>query len=342
MRNTFLQLLTKFSLSILIISLGFTLVKATNDQAIVATINGESISYSQIRENDALEIFKARESLYELEYAGLKSILIPKLIKLDPRSSNLTENQFISQFVVTPPNITEQDVDRFIQERRIPQEKINQNLKQQAQRFLAQQVVTQQLDQWFNEQIIKHKIKINLIKPTEPRFNVNIANSAYRGNPSAPVTIVEFSDFECPFCARAGSTLKELEKIYGNKIKLVYKHYPLSSIHPGAQKAGEASECALAQGNSYFWQLHDKMFDNFRNLSIGRIKDFAKDVGLNTTDFNQCLNEGRMEQKVLADFNEGTQLGVSSTPAFFINGRFVKGALPLNDFKKIIDEELSQ
>jgi len=159
-----------------------------------------------------------------------------------------------------------------------------------------------------------------------------------RGNFDASITLVEFSDFECPFCGRHFPTLNKILSDYQGKVRLVYKHFPLG-FHPNAQKAAEASECAWEQGK--FWEYHDKVFENQASgLSLEKFKQWAKELGLNTKKFNDCLDSGKYAQKVQADYQEGLQKGVNGTPATFVNGQLVSGALPYESFKKIIDSLL--
>jgi len=159
-----------------------------------------------------------------------------------------------------------------------------------------------------------------------------------RGNINATVTLVEFSDFECPFCERIYPTMNQILKDYKDKVRLVYKHFPLG-FHPNAQKAAEASECASDQGK--FWEYHDKIFENQPSgLSLEKFKQWAKDLGLNSGKFNDCLDSGKYAQKIQTDFQEGSQKGVNGTPATFINGQLVSGALPYDSFKQIIDNLL--
>ncbi len=150
------------------------------------------------------------------------------------------------------------------------------------------------------------------------------ANRNWKGGANAKVTIVEFSDFQCPFCARAQGFLDSLGGQYGNRLKFVYRHFPLSSIHPDAQKAAEASECAAEQGR--FWQMHDVIFENQNALSVPDLKEYAKDVGMDTAKFNSCLDSGRTAGVVAFDQKDGEKLGVQGTPYFFINGQMVVGA----------------
>lgn len=160
-----------------------------------------------------------------------------------------------------------------------------------------------------------------------------------RGNKNAKVKLVEYSDFQCPFCERAYPTLQQVLKDYGDKVSLEYRHYPLS-FHPFAQKAAEASECAAEQGK--FWEFHDKNFENQTSLSFEALKQWAKDLGLNTKKFNNCLDTDKYAQKVADQTKEGGAKGVNGTPTTFINGQPVVGAQPYEAFKQAIDAELAK
>jgi len=163
-----------------------------------------------------------------------------------------------------------------------------------------------------------------------------------KGSADAPVTIIEYSDFQCPFCARFWSqTLPQLQEEYidTGKVKLIYKDFPLS-FHENAQKAAEAGECADDQG--MFWEYHDMIYENQNALSVSNLKSYAKDLGLDTSEFNDCLDSEKYEDEVKEDFKEGQAAGVSGTPAFFINGKSLVGAQPFSEFKKVIDAELAK
>jgi len=162
------------------------------------------------------------------------------------------------------------------------------------------------------------------------------------GDAKAPVTIIEFSDFQCPFCGKFfKDTLPQLrnEYIKTGRVKLVYRDYPLD-FHPYAQKAAEAADCADEQGK--FWQMHDKLFDNQDAITASELKKYAADLGLDTAKFNNCLDTSKYEQEVKKDLADGNTIGVSGTPAFFINGISVSGAQPYSVFKQIIDGELAK
>lgn len=170
------------------------------------------------------------------------------------------------------------------------------------------------------------------------KVNVSISpDDPIRGNPAAKVTIVEFSDFQCPFCGRVEPTLKQIFETYKDNVKLIYKNYPLPA-HQYAQDAAEAALCVKEQGK--FWEYHDKLFENQGKLTVSDLKKYAQDLGLKQDQFNSCLDSKKYQSQVDSDFKAGQAAGVSGTPAFFINGQLVAGAQPFENFKAVIDQEL--
>lgn len=155
-----------------------------------------------------------------------------------------------------------------------------------------------------------------------------------RGDVNAPITIVEFSDFQCPFCSRFHQTMAEVMANNDN-VRWVYKHFPLDSIHPLARKAAEASECAGDQGK--FWEYADELFNRQTQISTSLFSSLASDLGLNTGDFDSCLDSGKYADKVEADYQAGLAAGVRGTPGNFINGQALAGAVPYSQIQGIID-----
>jgi len=164
------------------------------------------------------------------------------------------------------------------------------------------------------------------------------ASGPARGPENAPVTIIEFADFQCPFCARLVATLDQVINKYGPKVRLVFRQYPLP-MHSNAAKAAEASLCAWEQGK--FWEMHDAMFENQGELSVENLKAKAAVLGLNTESFNHNLDTGKYTTYVQGDLQAGQNAGVVGTPALFINGRFVNGAVPFGEITQIVDDELA-
>jgi protein-disulfide isomerase len=180
--------------------------------------------------------------------------------------------------------------------------------------------------------------------PTEP-VDIKVGNAPVKGDKNAPVTIIEYSDFECPFCGRFHqTTLPQLitDYIDKGKVQFAYKHFPLS-FHKNSKNASLAAECAKEQGgDKVFYKYHDILYTNQTSLTVENLKKWAADMGLDTTKFNSCLDTQKYAKQVDADFNEGQSYGVSGTPAFFINGRLLTGAQPFSAFKTIVDEELAK
>ena len=162
-----------------------------------------------------------------------------------------------------------------------------------------------------------------------------------KGKADAPITLVEFSDFQCPFCQRMAPTLKEVEKKFGDQVRIVYRQYPIVSLHPNAFKAAEASLCANEQGK--FWDMHDAMFSNQNKLNVSDLKATAQQLGMDVKKFNGCLDSGRYVEQIQNDSKEAVRAGVTGTPAIFINGIGVDGgAVPMNVLERAIQKELSR
>jgi protein-disulfide isomerase len=171
------------------------------------------------------------------------------------------------------------------------------------------------------------------------RYDIPIENSYALGPNDAPITIVEFSDYQCPYCRRWHDQVYEpLLAAYPGKIKFVYRHLPLESIHPEAIPAAEAAMCAGEQ--SAFWQFHEKLFSS-ESLGNQIYTQYAQDLGLDMKTFESCVSDRKYQQEVATDINFAVDLGIRSTPTFFINGLAIVGAQPLDVFKQVIDRELA-
>ena len=170
-------------------------------------------------------------------------------------------------------------------------------------------------------------------------YNVALGSAPVKGPKTAKITIVEWSDFQCPFCGRVGPTLEQVKKEYGDQVQLAFKHMPLP-MHSKAPAAHAAAEAAAMQGK--FWEMHDLLFANQRSVSDAKYVEWAKEIGLDLPKFETDRKSKKVEQRIAADKSQGSKLGVTGTPAFFVNGRFLSGAQPFASFKKLIDEELAK
>lgn len=181
------------------------------------------------------------------------------------------------------------------------------------------------------------------LPPQTGRVDVKIGDSPVKGKKDAPVTLVEFSDYQCPFCGRHyQQTYPQILKEYidSGKVKLVFKDFPLG-FHENAQKSAEAARCVREQkGDEGYFKMHDKMFENQQNLVVDNLKKFAREIGADGAKFDSCLDSGKFAKAVQEDMAYGSSIGVQGTPAFFVNGKLISGAVPYAQFKSVFDAEL--
>lgn len=175
----------------------------------------------------------------------------------------------------------------------------------------------------------------------QPVKTVDVGDAPGWGPTDARVTIVEFSDFQCPFCQRFKfSSYRQIKETYGDRVRFVFKHFPLTQIHPQAVPAALASECAREQGK--FWEFHDLAFQDIQSLTRAVFMDYARQIGIADVDaFGKCFDTGKYQDRVAKDYQQGVALGVEGTPTFFINGVAVSGALPFENFVAVIEKQLA-
>ena len=180
-----------------------------------------------------------------------------------------------------------------------------------------------------------------------PRVNaplvsdVSADDDPARGLEGAPVTIIEFSDYQCTFCKRyVDQTLPLILETYGDRVRYVFRDFPIAGVHPQAAKAAEAAQCAFDQGK--YWEYHELLFQNQAALDVASLKEHAAGLGLDPSAFDLCLDSNKYAQEVQKDFDDGRAYGVTGAPTFFINGHKVTGAQPFAAFQKIIDQELAK
>ena len=171
----------------------------------------------------------------------------------------------------------------------------------------------------------------------DKRYTINTKGSPGKGGDDAKAVVVEFSDFQCPFCARVSPTMEQIQEEYGDEVRIVFKHLPLR-MHAKAPAAHAAAEAAHRQGK--FWEMHDRIFANQSSMSPEKYVEYAREIGLDVERFEKDVASADVKTKVDGDAAEAARLGVTGTPAFFINGRFLSGARPFESFKERIDTEL--
>ena len=311
----------------------------------VAQVNGEIILARDLDKEIADELGGMQSEfvskVHELRKNALERLVADRLMKLEAAARKLPDDKALVkeevESKVTPPSDAELEAlyEKHVKPSypNVTFEMAKPTLVQQS----TQEAMRTRFMALFGELKVKYGVKMSLPGPVLPRIEVE-ATGPSKGPATAKVTIVEFSDFECPFCSRAAETVKQVEQAYGDKIRLVFRHYPLP-FHQQAPKAAEAGACAADQGR--FWEMHDAMFAHQEQLAPEGLKSLARMAGIDGVKFDACLDGGSKADLVKKDTEAGKQAKVNGTPAFFINGRVLSGAQPLEAFKEIIDAELA-
>jgi protein-disulfide isomerase len=304
----------------------------------VAEIDGKAVTMAELEKKASRELKQLDSQRQQILEGTLNALVEDKLIEAEAAKRGTTSEALLKAEVegkIAP--VTDADVDTWYEQNKarinVPKEQVIDRIKA----FLAQQRSQEARTTFLTALRQSHNVKI-LLEP--PRAEVDIAGAPVKGSANAKVTIVEFSDFECPFCSRVLPTMKKVEEVYGDKVRVAFRQFPLESIHPNARKAAQASLCAHDQGK--FWEMHDALFAKQKELAVGQLKGHAVALGLDAEKFNTCLDSNKYDKQVTADLEAGQAAGVSGTPALFVNGRLVAGAVPFEEMAKIIDDELGR
>jgi protein-disulfide isomerase len=318
---------------------------ASNPEQVVAEVAGKPITLKDVdakwEEFDAAERARVIQAMYQNRRNMIDQLVGDELIANAAKAAGQSVNDFVAaDSAKRLPAITEADIAAVYEQNkdRAGGRTLDQ-LRPEIKPFLESRRGAQARAMLVEELKTKSggAVKVML---DPPRYTVPVLDSdPVRGNASAPVTIIEFSDYQCPFCSRVNPTLDLVRKTYGDKVRIVFKDFPLPN-HAEAPKAAEAARCAGEQGK--YWEMHDAMFANQRALGVPALKQSARAIGLDGTSFDSCLDSGKHAKFVLAGGELGGKMGVNSTPSLYINGRAVVGAQPFEVFKQVIDEELAR
>jgi protein-disulfide isomerase len=308
---------------------------------VVATYNGGQITAGELEKEARPQLQDLENKMYQARRQTLEQMAMERIIKAEAAKQGLSEQDYMRKRVesapVRQPTLEEekQFFDRLQKAGQIPADAKFEDLKDRIGQAIIGDQRRVQLQRVVQEMRKEANLKIDL---PQPRVEV-AAEGPSRGPKDAPVTIVEFSDFECPYCGAAHDTVEQVMSTYAGKVRLVYRQFPLTNIHPHAAKAAEAALCAADQGK--FWEYHDVLFKNQKKLDPTDLKTYASSTGMDGQKFGSCLESGEKKGRVDADQQAGLQAGVGGTPAFFINGIFLNGAQPIDEFKRVIDAELA-
>jgi protein-disulfide isomerase len=309
---------------------------------VVATVGNTSITLAEVDQKAMQQSasdfgrMKLVMALYEARRTAIDEIVGEKLIADEAKTRGTNTAALIDAEITSKISaVTEADILAWYNANssRVQGATIDQ-VRQPIRSLLTQQRTSQAYQAFVDKLRAKASIRLSL----EPPRQKIAADGPAQGPSSAPIELIEFSDFQCPYCLRAHPILKQVLSTYGDRIRFVYRNYPLAS-HPNARPAAEAAQCAAEQDK--FWPYHDRLFADQSKLGDNDLKASAAALGMDAAKFNACFDEHKYKGRVDADVQAGNEAGVDGTPAFFVNGRMLSGAQPFDEFKRVIDEELA-
>lgn len=340
-------------------SLSHAVPKSTapaNASATLATVDGEAITDADIEALVKNDLMKINAEIYEIKKEAVDFILEKKLLEKAAKAKGLTVDNLLKQEVFDKLKpITDDDVKAFYETHKQQfAGKEFDTVKDQIKGRLNGQLRQDARSQYIRN--LKTQAKVSYVIKA-PRMDVSVDDDPGKGNPKAPIVLIEFSEFQCPFCKKARPNIKQVLDTYKDKVYYVFRDFPLS-FHKFAKKQAHATNCAKEQNK--YWEYNEALWDaqgDFANLNAqaqkdklsdadvlkladGKLSELASKLGLDEAKFNTCQASGKHMKEIDKDIQDGQNVGVSGTPAYFINGKFLSGAQPFEKFKAIIDEEL--
>jgi protein-disulfide isomerase len=313
------------------------IVSPQEPQKPIAIVAGQPIYEQDLMSVAGPSLLELRKQEYKAKSEALDKLIRKKLVEAEAKKRGLTADELLKQEVdskVADPSDDEAKGYYLAvkSQTTLPFDQIKPQVKQ----LLKASEIQQEREKYVDSLRDKADVSI-LLHP--PLVHVDYDPARVKGGPGAGVTIVEFADFQCPYCGRVQPTLKNVLDKYKGKVKLAFKDFPLSAIHPHAEMAAEGSRCALELGK--YWEMHDAMFGDQSKLDETALTKTAGGLGMDQNAFESCLKSGKYRAAVQQDEQAGTEAGVTGTPTFLINGEFLSGAQSEGQFEKVIESELA-
>jgi protein-disulfide isomerase len=308
---------------------------AQSDSTVVAEVGGVKVTMGELEQEESNKLLSAHYTYYQAETKALEELVDKRLLEQKAKSEGLTTEQLINRDIksqVKDPTEDQMKVYYEGLETDQPYEAVRGKILDKIRDVRTNRITAAYV------RALRAETPV-FIALAPPHVSVETTNAAATIGPKTPVvTLVEFADYECPYCQKVAADLKRLQADLGDKVALSYKDFPLP-MHAHAEKAAEAGRCAAKQGK--FWELHDEMFHT-KSLEVDQIKEQAHKLGLDSAQFDKCLDSGEESAAVEQDRKEGIKLGITGTPSFFINGHFLSGALDYASLKKVVDQQIAE
>ena len=308
---------------------------ASDDTVVVAEIDGVRITNAEFNRRKPQALFQAQQALYDAKKKALEALADDILLEREARKENVTVEELLKRHI--EPAIGKEPSEEVL---RVYYEGVDstepfETAKDKIREYIRQRRIIKAKTAYVESLRSKAQISYRL---EPPRAEISLAGTPIRGAKNAPVTVVEFADFECPYCQMIHPDLTKLRAETGDKVAFAFKDLPLPS-HTHAEKAAEAAPCAGAQGK--YWEFHDRLFET-KQYEVAKLKETARQLNLNGEAFDKCLDSGAQAAFVRTSLNEAQALTIPGTPAFFVNGRFISGPASYEVLRNAIQEELAK
>ena len=306
-----------------------------NPSTVVAEVNGSTVTLGELEESRAHNLFQARQTYYKAQKKALDDLLDERLLQMQAKKENLTVDQLIERHVTSQIKKDPTDEQLQIFYESIETDQPFEAAKADILKQLRDLRISKAKAAYMKTLHAEAKLSVTL---PEPRIEVGVKGKALLGPENAPVKLVEFADYQCPYCRQLEPTLERLRAEFGDKVAFVYKDYLIPG-HQLAPKSAEAADCAAAQGK--FWDFHDYLFKDSKNLEMAGLKSGAKALNLDQAKFESCLDSDGKSEEIKQDMAEGSHLGLTGTPTLFLNGRYMTGAVKYEALRDAIQQELA-
>lgn len=309
----------------------------TSGEKPAALIGEEAIYDSDYLPQIQGQVYKVRQQEYQLKLKALEGAINQRLLKVEAEKQGISEEELLRREVDSKvPDPPDDEVEQRLVIQMFRGGMPSNTTKEQIAEEMKKGKIEQARDIYFAG--LRERAGVQIFLPP-PRLEVAPDPGRMRGNPDAPITIVEFSDFQCPYCYQAYFTTKKILEKYGEKVKFSYRDMPLAGVEADPNGTAAAARCAGEQGK--YWEYHDMLFENQDDVGPRAFREFAGDLNLDGAKFESCLESAKFRTSIQKDFQEGLQLGITGTPYFFINGIPLNGARPQPEFERIIESELT-
>lgn len=312
-----------------------TISAAASDDSseVISVVNGVKITRGDLEKKAGNRLLQAKYDYYSAQRKALDQVIDEQLVEAEAARQHLTVDQLLEKAVKPVADPSDEALQIYYSG--LKTDEPFEAYKQKIRDHVKATMLNRERMEYIRSLRDKASVRIDLMPPSA---DVNLDDAFLNGSKTAPVVLVEFADYECPYCAKVYPQIQKLKEEFGDKVTIAFRDFPLS-IHKNAQKAAEASRCAGQQGK--YWEYHDLLFTG-RQLDVAQLKSQARDLKLDGAKFDACLDSGSQADAIKKDVSEGMRLGLTGTPSFFLNGHFFSGTVEYSTLRGLVVQQLAE